>query len=47
MGESFQFQKRVRSISSLTLVAPSTASPIMPSVGMEMVVVGERKQEVW
>ena len=47
MGESFQFQKRVMSISSLTLVSPRTASPIIPWVGNEMVVVGTRKLLVW
>ena len=43
MSESFQFQNRVRSMSSLTLVSPRVASPIMPSVGREMTVVGTRK----
>ena len=47
MGESFQFQKRVRSISSLTFVSPRTASPIIPSVGRDIEVLGTRKQEVW
>ena len=37
----------VRSIFSLTFISPNTASPTIPSVGKEIVVVGARKLLLW